>query len=133
MIMVSSVEKEEENFSTEDLKLYLASILYTGLSPQSAVEDYFVNDPTHKRGSEWMKKHFTEKHWYAMRKNIHISKIYKNIVMQLRTNFQKYWNPYQYVVIDEIIIPSDSRFSFKQFVRGKPHDTGNLLFNFIID
>ena len=36
----------------------------------------------------------------------------------------KLWNLHQHLITDEIIVPSNGKWKYKQYVKGKPHDTG---------
>ena len=47
-----------------------------------------------------------------------------NLIEQLNINVKSCWNLNQTVVIDEMMVPFHGRWTYKQHVKGKPHNTG---------
>jgi hypothetical protein len=121
-LLISTNSKEEQQISLQDLNLYLAGLLVTGLSPQPAIEDYFTRDPSGISGNLWMQQHFTEHIWCHFNAHTHIDG--NGLISLLRDNAQKLWNLHQHVVVDEMMVPFTGRWKYRQHVKGKPHDTG---------
>jgi hypothetical protein len=118
------IAANSDGLSYEDVSLFMAGILVTGLCPQPTYNHYFMDDPLGIYGNSWMKEHFTSNGWSEIHNKIHLSKIYVQIFQSLRKQFQQAWSLHQIVVVDEMIIPFEGHWIHIQFVRGKPHNTG---------
>lgn len=89
--------------SIEDLNLYLASLLITGLAPLPKITDYFKQDQGGVYGSQWMQEHFTAKVWYNIHHHLHWDvPVLCNLI---RENIKTLWKPFKSLVVDEIIAP----------------------------
>jgi hypothetical protein len=121
-LLTSTNSKEEQQISLQDMNLYLASLLVTGLSPQPAIVDYFVRDPLGISGNLWMQEHFTEHSWCHLNAHTHID--VNGFISLLKQNAQKQWNLHQCLVVDEMMVPFTGRWKYRQHIKGKPHDTG---------
>lgn len=122
LILSTSQAREHEDFDIEDINLFLASTLVMGLAPQPTIEDYFVQDPTGIFGNLWMQQHFTKPTWSKLHSFIHID--HHSLIQQVRSNAQDIWMLHQRLVIDEMMIPFQGKWKFRQCVKGKPHNTG---------
>lgn len=121
-IVSTTNDRKEYTVNIDTVNLYLASILVTGLSPQPTYRDYFAQDSSGIYGSLWMQKHFSRDIWFEYHQNIHIEP--NQLIQMLNLNVKSCWNLHQHVVIDEMIVPFDGRWKHKQYVKGKPHNTG---------
>lgn len=109
--------------SVKDINLYLASLLVVGLTPHPEVANYFMQDERGIFGSTWMQNHCTRDKWHAVNAHIHFDPVW--LTAKVRDNVAEMWNPYQEVVVDEMMVPFTGRWKHIQHVKGKPHNTGN--------
>jgi hypothetical protein len=110
----------------KNINLYLAGLLVTGLTPQPSYEDYFMQDESGILGSIWMQKHFSRASWFEYHSGIHIEP--NRLIQLLNSNIKSCWDLHQHVVIDEMIVPFDGRWKYKQYVKNKPHNTGLKIY-----
>ncbi|MGI0063074.1 MAG: hypothetical protein ACREBA_11550 [Nitrosotalea sp.] len=75
--------------TVEDVNLFLASVLVTGLSPQPEIADYFMEDTRGIFGSKWMQTHCTRDSWYSMNSHLHYDPMWANST--LVSNVQSAW------------------------------------------
>lgn len=108
--------------SVSKLNLFLASLLVIGLVTHPEILDYFMLDPEGIFGNEWMKLHFTAHIWHFIKANISVPA--QSIVELIRSNAKDMWNPSQHLVVDEMMIPFTGKWRYRQYVKGKPHNTG---------
>lgn len=121
-ILSYSQNRGLENASISDINLVLASSLVMGLSPQPTIKDYFATDKQGIFGNLWMQQHFSRDKYSTIYASIHID--HRSLIQQVRTNAQHIWNLHQRLVVDEIIVPFQGRWKYRQCVKGKPHNTG---------
>lgn len=114
--------RESSSISANDLNLYLAALLVIGLTPEPSFEDYFKQDSDGIFGSVWMQQHFTKHKWNLFHAHTHLDP--DKLAKQLNINIKFCWNLHQVVVIDEMMIPFHGRWAYRQYVKGKPHNTG---------
>lgn len=125
MIVQTTNMKENSSISSLNLNLYLAALLVIGLTPEPSYDDYFKQDPDGIFGSIWMQQHFTRHQWDFFHAHTHLDP--DELTKQLNINAKSCWNLHQVVVIDEMMIPFQGRWTHRQYIKGKPHNTGNML------
>lgn len=114
--------RDQQSLNIKDINLFLASTLVMGLASQPTIDDYFYHDPQGIAGNLWMQQHFTKNKWYNIHTSVHID--HRTLLSQVRTNAQSVWSPFQRLVIDEMMVPFQGKWKYRQCVKGKPHNTG---------
>lgn len=120
---------EKHTIDVEGLNLFLGSLLVTGLVPEPTVNHYFTDDLRGIFRNKWMGQQWTRDKWHRFHSNIHVK--HQECIQLLRTNIQANWNPSQILVVDEMILPFEGRWAYRQFVRGKPHNTGLKVYTLV--
>ena len=114
--------REGFNVTPTDFNVFLAVLLVTGLILELSIDDYFKKDSKGIFGSTWMQKHLTEDNWNTLHAYSHLEP--RDLIQQLNNNIKSCWNLRQVVVVDEMMVPFHGRWSYRQYIKGKPHNTG---------
>jgi len=122
LILNSTNQRENNRFSINDINLLLASTLVMGMVPQPSIEDYFKHDSFGIFGNLWMQQHFTKHIWCDLHTSVHIN--HNELLTLIKFNCQQSWNLHQQLVVDEMIVPFTGKWKHRQYVKGKPYDTG---------
>lgn len=92
-----------------------------GLNHVPSIRDYFSNEDPFQ--NIFFKKNFlTERNFMNIHRKIHFDLDF--IINKLNENFKKYYDPSETFVIDETMILFKGKFKGKQYIKGKPNDTG---------
>ena len=98
-----------------------------GLNHCPAIRDYFSKDEVFE--NEFIKKIMkSERKFFNINQQIHFDLDY--IIFKLNQNFKKFYKPTETLVIDETLILFKGRFTRKQYVPKKPHNTGLKFYSF---
>ncbi|KAF8768409.1 PiggyBac transposable element-derived protein like [Argiope bruennichi] len=121
-----------------DLFNFIAIILIMGINKQPRVQDYWSSDPI--LGNEQVKRTMTRRRFLDIYKFFHLSDRENEIskddlsfyMMQkldpfmtcLRSNFQKYFEPYTHLSVDEAMVKYKGRLGIVQYMPNKPVKRG---------
>lgn len=132
------LKSQFEQITEQEMKNYTATLLFAGILGLKSFKDMLSFS---ELGSVFIHKAFPRTHrWWLIHNNISFyfhpfdatnkSKVGKmqEIISYLNKQFNYYYVPSEYIVVDEGMIPFKGRFcSFKQHLPRKPHATGKLF------
>lgn len=113
-----------EGFKGFQIRAYLAIILLMGMVRTPEQGDYWSRDSRH--GNAWIQSIMGEKQWKEIHRFLNFD-VWK-LQSDLNVRFRSAWRPYQWVAVDEGMIPFKGNFGGRQHVPSKPHSTGIKYF-----
>jgi hypothetical protein len=128
-ILSTSSGDDKFNINVEELKRWIASLLYSGLCQLPSWRDYW--DSFH--GIPKMQSFFSRNRWEEIKKYFRIESVWENRVgldkveflyTYLQSKFASEYYPTRKVVVDEGIVPFKGRIVFRQYIPRKPKSTG---------
>jgi hypothetical protein len=122
------VDWVEVVITKDEIQRYFWACQVMGLTHQPEIHNYWNNSGTNMGifGCHFIKDLMSRDKWAKV--NEWISFPVDLMIYHLNKNFQKYWNLFQHIAIDEILVLFKGRFSGRQHIRGKPNSTGLKFF-----
>lgn len=125
-----------------EILLFLAVIMWTGLDQKPSIRDYWCNNVLYKSGVPAMIG-LSRCRFEALLSNFHFAdnencpendRLHKinSLIMMMNNKFQEARIADENVCIDETMIPFKGRLSFRQYIPGKRHKYGLKLFKLCI-
>lgn len=116
------------SISIEDIFKYLLCTLAMGLNQQPEIHCYWNRESTNSGlfGNSFIQSLMSRNLWVQVHRWIYYP--VDKILSHLNKSFKRFYNPSDFVAIDEILLLFKGRFSGRQHIRGKPHSTGLKFF-----
>ena len=105
--IISESKKKEKNFNLDSklFDLYIAALLIMGIAPMSTISHYWKQDSNGILGNNFIKnlskKGLTRDMFKFINAHIHINS--KFLIHELNENFKQFYDPEQFVTIDECL------------------------------
>lgn len=122
-------KKYDAIFLTRDLIIKFFLVLFAmGLNVLPAIDLYWAKVSSYNGlyGNLFIQKLMTRDMFWAINRIIHCN--IETVISILNRNFQKYWKPFQFIIVDESIIAFKGRMAARQHIPTKPHSTGIKLY-----
>lgn len=118
------LKPHRNGFRNFQIKAYIAIILMMGMVQLPEQQDYWSTDP--KFENSWIKETMSKAQWKEIHRFFSFD-VWK-LQEDLNVRFRAAWRPFQFVAVDEGMIPFKGHFGGRQHVPTKLHSTGIKYF-----
>jgi hypothetical protein len=108
----------------EDFHKYICVSLVLGIIQYPDQRDHWSDSEFF--GTKFVQQLISRTSWESFHNQLHFN--IEFIKDSLITQFQKYWEPFPHLAVDEGMVPFKGRYRYKQHIRGKPDATGIKIY-----
>ena len=115
------LKRDKIKFNRKIVLDYLFTLVAFGLNRQPSIRDYYKKNDLF--GCEFVKKLIkSENKFFKINQQIHFDPHF--LLKKLNSQFKKFYDPENILVIDESLILFKGKCSFRQHIKNKPNSTG---------